>query len=256
MRRINSWWMMALAIMAVVLLGMNPGVLAQATEHGSHFVDQNGDGYNDNAPDADGDGIPNGQDPDYVAGSQNGQREDKGFKDENGDGINDLAPDADGDGIPNGQDPDYVRPQDGTGYQEQNGNGNGHGVRGFVDENGDGLNDNAPDADGDGIPNGQDADYQKPGTGAAFGKGFGRGVHGFVDEDGDGFNDNAPDADGDGIPNGQDADWQRPEDCLGRGSKVKPGFGNPNPGAGAGSGDGAGSGAGNNAGKGKHGGRG
>lgn len=30
------------------------------------FVDKNGDGYNDNAPDADGDGIPNGKDPDYT----------------------------------------------------------------------------------------------------------------------------------------------------------------------------------------------
>lgn len=34
--------------------------------HGSHFIDNNNDGYNDNAPDADGDGIPNGQDPDYT----------------------------------------------------------------------------------------------------------------------------------------------------------------------------------------------
>lgn len=30
------------------------------------FVDLNGDSINDNAPDDDGDGIPNGQDPDYV----------------------------------------------------------------------------------------------------------------------------------------------------------------------------------------------
>lgn len=29
------------------------------------FVDKNGDGYNDNAPDDDGDGIPNCLDPDY-----------------------------------------------------------------------------------------------------------------------------------------------------------------------------------------------
>lgn len=42
------------------------------------------------------------------------------FIDENGDGINDLAKDADGDGIPNGQDPDWVKPEDGTGYKEQN----------------------------------------------------------------------------------------------------------------------------------------
>jgi len=31
-------------------------------QHGLGFVDANGDGFNDNAPDADGDGIPNGQD--------------------------------------------------------------------------------------------------------------------------------------------------------------------------------------------------
>ncbi|MBN2356062.1 hypothetical protein JXO59_08105, partial [candidate division KSB1 bacterium] len=52
----------------------------------------------------------------------------------------------------------------------------------FVDENGDGYNDYAPDADGDGIPNGQDPDYQKPGTG----QGKGAGNNGFVDENGDG----------------------------------------------------------------------
>ncbi len=73
--------------------------------------------------------------------------------------------------------------------------------RGFVDANGDGVNDNAADDDGDGIPNGQDADY----TGTKLGTN-GRG---FVDENGDGINDNAPDADGDGIPNGQDPDFVR-----------------------------------------------
>ena len=34
--------------------------------HGAGFVDLNGDGINDNAVDSDGDGIPNGQDPDYT----------------------------------------------------------------------------------------------------------------------------------------------------------------------------------------------
>jgi hypothetical protein len=34
--------------------------------HGSYFIDLNNDGFNDNAPDLDGDGIPNGQDPDYT----------------------------------------------------------------------------------------------------------------------------------------------------------------------------------------------
>lgn len=47
------------------------------------------------------------------------------------------------------------------------GPGNGNGVCQFVDEDGDGFNDLAPDADGDGIPNGLDPDYVKPedGTG-------------------------------------------------------------------------------------------
>ncbi len=49
--------------------------------------------------------------------------------------------------------------------QTDPGNGNGNGVCGFVDENGDGFNDLAPDADGDGIPNGLDPDYVKPADG-------------------------------------------------------------------------------------------
>jgi hypothetical protein len=54
----------------------------QQQQHGMHFVDEDGDGYNDNAPDQDGDGIPNGLDPDFV-----GKR--SGFVDLDGDGIND-----------------------------------------------------------------------------------------------------------------------------------------------------------------------
>ncbi|MHB2154663.1 hypothetical protein ACX8XN_09710 [Calditrichota bacterium GD2] len=81
------------------------------------FVDLNGDGYNDNAPDADGDGIPNGMDPDYTGAKMRKGNSNAGFVDLDGDGINDNAIDSDGDGIPNGQDPDYVRPQDGTGRQ-------------------------------------------------------------------------------------------------------------------------------------------
>ena len=38
--------------------------------------------------------------------------------------------------------------------------GQGHGVCQFIDEDGDGFNDLAPDADGDGIPNGLDEDYE------------------------------------------------------------------------------------------------
>ena len=53
-------------------------------EHGVGFVDEDGDGYNDNAPDHDGDGIPNGLDPDYKK-----LKLKSGFVDLDGDGIND-----------------------------------------------------------------------------------------------------------------------------------------------------------------------
>lgn len=99
---------------------------------------------------------------------------------------------------------------------------NQKGVRGFVDANGGGYNDNAPDADGDGIPNGRDEDY----SGAKLRKGSN--AKGFVDEDGDGINDNMMDADGDGIPNGQD------EDFVGRCGQRKQGFVKGNHGQGKG----------------------
>lgn len=56
-------------------------------QHQLKFVDKNGDGYNDNAPDHDGDGIPNGLDPDWLK-SHNKKR--PAFRDLDGDGINDL----------------------------------------------------------------------------------------------------------------------------------------------------------------------
>lgn len=113
--------------------------------------------------DHDGDGIPNGKDPDYEPMGSGKGKGTKGFIDEDGDGFNDRAQDHDGDGIPNGQDPDY----------EPMGSGKGKGAKGFIDENGDGLNDWAQDADGDGIPNGQDPDYEKPqdGSGRKLGNG-------------------------------------------------------------------------------------
>ena len=173
----------AFAFMLLLMgLVLNPAV-AQQAEHGSGFVDENGDGYNDNAPDHDGDGIPNGQDADFTApGNQTGKKAEKGFVDEDGDGVNDNAPDADGDGIPNGQDSDYEKPADGQGQQMDNQKAGrakgpkGQVVKGFVDEDGDGFNDNAPDADTDGIPNGRDADWERPedclGRGARLGNGF------------------------------------------------------------------------------------
>ncbi len=46
------------------------------------------------------------------------------------------------------------------------GPGQGNGVCQFIDEDGDGFNDLAPDADGDGIPNGLDEDYVRPEDGS------------------------------------------------------------------------------------------
>ncbi len=92
-------------LMSILVLGL--GTLnAQTCGSGAGFIDENGDGYYDLAPDSDGDGIPNGLDPDYVsAGNGNsGSR----FVDENGDGINDNAGDADGDGIINCEDDDFT----------------------------------------------------------------------------------------------------------------------------------------------------
>ncbi len=97
---------------------------------GHKFVDANGDGYNDNAPDADGDGIPNGMDPDYTGAKMRNGNHGHGFVDADGDGINDNAMDADGDGIPNGQDPDFVRPQDGSGHMNGKGMNKGRGMHG------------------------------------------------------------------------------------------------------------------------------
>ncbi len=58
------------------------------TQHGSGFVDVDGDGYNDNAPDHDGDGIPNGLDKDWQKLNREKRRQGR-FTDLDGDGIND-----------------------------------------------------------------------------------------------------------------------------------------------------------------------
>ena len=54
--------------------------------HQQHFVDKDGDGYNDNAPDHDGDGIPNRLDPDWKKRQKSSRPP---FVDLNGDGVND-----------------------------------------------------------------------------------------------------------------------------------------------------------------------
>ena len=74
-----------LAAAPVFAQDSNPAPIA----HGIHFVDLDGDGINDNAPDHDGDDVPNGLDPDYQGALMN--RGARGFVDLDGDGISDNA---------------------------------------------------------------------------------------------------------------------------------------------------------------------
>jgi len=95
-------------------------------KHGPRFVDEDGDGFNDNAPDHDGDGIPNGLDPDYQ-----GKGKKKRFIDLDGDGINDnVAKDGTqmkqrGFGPKGKSSKQGIMPQDGTGKQKGKGKNSG-----------------------------------------------------------------------------------------------------------------------------------
>ena len=147
--------------------------------------------------DANGNGIPNWNDPTYP-----------GFIDNNADGFNDNfdpSADSDNDGIPNFYDSNFP---------------------GYVDTNVDGVNDNM-DKDLDGIPNHLDLDSDNDGIPDAV-EAYGVDTNGdglidnYVDTDNDGFSQNAdanntgvsgsgiglgiPDFDGDGIPNYLDTD--------------------------------------------------
>jgi len=77
-----------LILTAIVMLGLimvtAPSAWAQTCDgNGTNFIDLNGDGFNDNAPDHDGDGIPNGLDPDYIKHAQDGTGYQKGKIGEN-----------------------------------------------------------------------------------------------------------------------------------------------------------------------------
>lgn len=77
-------------IVGIFLIFASNNICAQQKQHKHKnkqvFVDKNGDGYNDMAPDHDGDGIPNGLDPDWTKGR--GRK--LNYIDADGDGINDL----------------------------------------------------------------------------------------------------------------------------------------------------------------------
>jgi len=60
---------------------------AQGKPANKGFVDANGDGYNDNAADDDGDGIPNGQDEDFEQGTGMGNQGARGLRGGRGTGT-------------------------------------------------------------------------------------------------------------------------------------------------------------------------
>jgi len=70
-------------------VGKKQNRVKQKIKHSAGFVDKNNDGYNDNAPDYDGDGIPNGLDSDYLNARKNKRANKLQYIDRDGDGIND-----------------------------------------------------------------------------------------------------------------------------------------------------------------------
>jgi hypothetical protein len=102
----------------------------QHRQRAQNFVDKNGDGYNDNAPDDDGDGIPNGLDPDYVKKSELKDNKNLPFIDLDGDGINDNLQKK-GKNKNKGNSPKNINPQDGTnsGNNAQDKGQNGKGKK-------------------------------------------------------------------------------------------------------------------------------
>jgi hypothetical protein len=135
-------------------------------------------------PVEDGDGVR-----DLSGGESGGRGSAYGFVDEDGDGINDRYTsdpefvDEDGDGLC-----DICGGVPGEGGQQEGGYGQQEGGYGFVDEDGDGINDRSVsnpefvDEDGDGLcdthgvapsEGGQGTGYrQEAGSGQAYGRGF------------------------------------------------------------------------------------
>ncbi len=134
-----------LAVLATVVL-MATAANAQGFGPGNgdgvcNFIDEDGDGFNDLAPDADGDGIPNGLDPDFVrpedgAGHQWGADNDGGLFAKSF-GVDDMGnmnrfghAHGPGDGMGNG-----AGPGEGTGFGPGSGTGNTNGDGAATNEN-------------------------------------------------------------------------------------------------------------------------
>lgn len=154
MKSIKLIAILSLIVLVALVSVPKPAFGQEIIEHGPNFIDENGDGYNDNAPDADGDGIPNGQDEDWeFTGRNHGRRGfgPHGFVDEDGDGFNDNAP-----GLKNHE----YRLKWNRGFNQSPNHRKGRG-KGFLNNN---VNNRyGRDFDGDGIPNGMDEDFHKQG---------------------------------------------------------------------------------------------
>ena len=96
----GSQYLMVYLILVLLSAGTclaqdSSGIKTKKTEslnknsHSREFIDKNGDGYNDNAPDHDGDGIPNGLDSDYLKLKKRRNGKNLPWIDLDCDGIND-----------------------------------------------------------------------------------------------------------------------------------------------------------------------
>ncbi|MCU0453351.1 MAG: hypothetical protein MUE68_06805 [Bacteroidetes bacterium] len=76
--------------------------------------------------------------------------------------------------------------------------------RGFIDANGDGINDRALDADNDGVPNGKDPDFVRPmdGSGRKYMRGAGKAQNGSGRGKGIGPQDGSGQCTGTGVCDG------------------------------------------------------
>jgi hypothetical protein len=118
------------------------------------WVDGDSDGYNDLFRDVDGNGVNDFDNMPYMHGF--------GWIDNDGDGINDHFIDADGDGINDLDNGPYSNQGNFYGFHSQHHDADGNGIDdlsgssvwhgfGWVDEDGDGINDRFTDANGDGV---------------------------------------------------------------------------------------------------------
>ncbi len=131
MKKVSSFLLLFSVVLFLGLYLTSSDTRAQqkGKKGGSAFVDLNGDGICDNLGsgygfDEDGDGIPNGQDDDYVK-PQNGT----GKKFMNGKASNNKIGKG-GSGPGNGNGNSGIGPRDGTGYGAKSGICDGTGPKG------------------------------------------------------------------------------------------------------------------------------